>query len=71
MKTKIMFSFKRCKAFISQIVKYCDNLQKKRKTAKMGNYAQKSENFVKNLVVPKTRKPSVKTIGHKNQFFFL
>ena len=28
-------------------------------TAKMGNYAQESENFVWKLVVPKARKPSV------------
>ena len=34
-------------------------------TAKMWNYAQKSENFVWKLVVPKARKPSAKTIGHK------
>ena len=34
-------------------------------TAKMGNYAQISENFVWKLVVSKARKPSVETIGHK------
>ena len=40
--------------------------QKKTKTTlKMGNYAQKLENFVWKLVLPKTRKTSVKTIGHK------
>ena len=35
----------------------------------MGNYAQKSENFVCKLVVPKTREPSVKTIGEKISWF--
>ena len=35
----------------------------------MGNYAQKSENFVGKLVVTKARKPSVKTIGHKISFY--
>ena len=28
-------------------------------TAKMGNYAQKSENFVYKFVIPKARKPTV------------
>ena len=40
-----------------------------KKKQKMGKYAQKSENFVWKLVVPKARKPSVKTIGHKISFF--
>ena len=35
----------------------------------MGNYAQKSENFVWKLVVPKARKPSVKKIGNKISFY--
>ena len=38
-------------------------------TAKLGNYAQKSENFVWKLVVPKARKPSNKTFGHKNSLY--
>ena len=38
-------------------------------TTKMGNYAQKSENFVWKLVVPKARKHFVKTIGHKTDFY--
>ena len=38
-------------------------------TAKMGNFAQKSENFEWKLGVPKARKPSVKTIGHKIGFY--
>ena len=35
----------------------------------MGIYAQKLENFVWKLVVPKARKASVKTIGHKITFY--
>ena len=35
----------------------------------MGNYAQKSEHFERKLVVPKARKHSVKTIGHKISFY--
>ena len=38
-------------------------------TAKMGNYEQKSENFVWKLAVPKARKTSVETIGHKISVF--
>ena len=37
-------------------------------TAKIGNYAQKSENFVWKIVVTKASKPSVKKIGHKISF---
>ena len=40
-------------------------------TAKMGNYAQKLENFVWKLVVPIARKPCAKTIGHKISFSFI
>ena len=31
----------------------------------MDKCAQKLENFVRKLVVPKATKPSIKTIGHK------
>ena len=34
----------------------------------MGNYAKKSVYFVQKLAVPKARKPSVRTIGHKISF---
>ena len=43
--------------------------KERKTTAKMDNYAQKSENFVQKLVVSKGRKPSVKTIGHKNNLY--
>ena len=38
-------------------------------TAKMGIYAQKSENCLWKLVVAKERKPSVKTKGSKNSLY--
>ena len=39
--------------------------KERKTTAKMGNYAKKSENFVRKLVVPKVRKPSVNPMSHK------
>ena len=35
----------------------------------MVNFAQKSQNFVSKLVLPKARKPSVETIGEKFSFY--
>ena len=46
-------------------------MTKETNNIKMGNYAQKSENFVWKLVLPKARKPSVKTIGHKISLYFI
>ena len=44
--------------------------KKTKTTAKKGIYAQKSENFVSKLVVPRAIKASVKTIGHKISLLF-
>ena len=65
-----MFSFKCCKTSFQLDCYIILQFTKETKTtAKMRTFTQKSENFVLKLVVPKARKPSVKTIGQKITFF--
>ena len=51
--------------FSVRLINFVTIYKRNKNNSKKGNYAQKSENFVWKLVVPKARKPCVKTIGHK------